>query len=252
MGSMAIALIVFACVFGGAMVGMGIGAVLPRHHLAGESKDVVKLAMAMIATMSALVLGLLTSSAKTHFDATSTELQQSAATILSLDRTLADYGPDAQPIRAAVKQGLALRLETTWPTDGTRPAAVDTSDTNATILRIEEVIRSLTPTTDDQRALKARALEQAGEVLHARWLVLSSGAAIPTPLLVVVVFWLATIFGSFGLFAPRNATVVGALFMCALSVSGALFLILELDTPLEGLLKVSPAPLRFALSRLGQ
>jgi hypothetical protein len=72
------------------------------------------------------------------------------------------------------------------------------------------------------------------------------------PFLVVMVFWLAVIFASFGLFAPRNATVIATLFVCALSVSGAIFLILELDSPFSGLLQISDAPLRNAIAHLGQ
>ena len=72
------------------------------------------------------------------------------------------------------------------------------------------------------------------------------------PFLVVLVFWLTILFISFGLFAPPNATVIATLFVCALSVSGAIFLILELDQPFEGLIRISSAPLRNALAHLGQ
>ena len=76
--------------------------------------------------------------------------------------------------------------------------------------------------------------------------------SIPVPFLVVLVLWLVVIFASFGLFAPRNATVVAVLVLCALSASGAIFLILEMDRPFEGLMKVSDVPLRYALSQLGR
>jgi hypothetical protein len=78
------------------------------------------------------------------------------------------------------------------------------------------------------------------------------GSSIPVPFLVVLVFWLAIIFASFGLFAPRNATVVATFFVCALSVSGAIFLILELDRSFEGFIQVSSAPLRVALAQISQ
>ena len=254
MSSPVIALIVFACVFGGAVIGMVLGAVLPPQHLTSETKDVVKLAMAMIATMAALVLGLLTSSAKGAFDTTSNEVKQSAATVLMLDRVLAVYGPETHDLRGAIRQGLTARLDATWPPPGRAQAPLDSPQTGPTVDRIDDAIRGLTPQNDIQRGLQARALQLTAEVLRTRWLVLgaSAGSAIPTPFLIVVVFWLATIFASFGLFAPRNATVLGALFVCALSVAGSIFLILEMDTPLSGLLKISPAPLRFALSHLGQ
>jgi hypothetical protein len=79
-----------------------------------------------------------------------------------------------------------------------------------------------------------------------------TGGSIPMPFLVVLVFWFTVIFITFGLFAPPNATVIAVLLVCALSVAGAIFLILELDRPFEGLIQISDAPLRSALARLGQ
>jgi hypothetical protein len=90
---------VFACVFGSAMLGLFAGNVLPEHHLSQDSKDVVKLGTALIATMAALVLSLLISSAKNTFDKMSDELLQNAARVVSLDRDLADYGPETREIR---------------------------------------------------------------------------------------------------------------------------------------------------------
>src|SRR5689334_23977436 len=87
---------------------------------------------------------------------------------------------------------------------------------------------------------------------HACAAVRTVGQLDPVPFLVVLVFWPCIIFASFGLFAPRNGTVIAAFFVCALSVSGAIFLILELDRSFEGLLQVSSTPLRSALSQLGQ
>jgi hypothetical protein len=89
--------------------------------------------------------------------------------------------------------------------------------------------------------------------MQTRWLTLGGlGASVPVLFLVVVVFWLTIILGSFGLLARRNATVVVVLFLCAVSVAGSIFLILEMDQPFEGLMKISSAPLRYALSQLGQ
>ncbi len=89
--------------------------------------------------------------------------------------------------------------------------------------------------------------------METRWLVVGAlGSSVPVLFLVVVVFWLTILFGSFGLFAPRNATVVSVLFLCALSVAGSIFLILEMDHPLDGLMKVSSDPIRYALSQLGR
>ncbi len=171
-----------------------------------------------------------------------------------LDRVLTAYGPETHDLRGAIRQGLTARLDATWPSDGRAAAPLDSPQAGPTVDRIDDAIRGLTPQNDAQRGLQARALQLTADLLRTRWLVLgsSAGSAIPTPFLIVVVFWLSTIFASFGLFAPRNATALGALLVCALSVAGSIFLILEMDTPLSGLLKISPAPLRFALAHLGQ
>lgn len=94
MNSLAIGLIVFFCVFGGALVGLFLHSALPEHHLGGESKDAVKVGIGLIATMTALVLGLLVSTAKASYDAKHNELTQMAADTLLLDRVLASYGPE--------------------------------------------------------------------------------------------------------------------------------------------------------------
>jgi hypothetical protein len=113
-------------------------------------------------------------------------------------------------------------------------------------------IRALKPTTDAQRWVQARALDQAETVLRARWVVLGElGSSIPWPSIIVLVFWLTITFTSFGLQAPANATVLAVLVLCALSVAGAVFLTLEMDGPFDGLIQVSAEPVRYALTRLG-
>ena len=96
MQSLTISSIVFACVFGSALLGMLLRTTVPDHHVSQDSKDVVKMAMGLLATMAALVLGLLTASAKSSFDTVDSEVQQSAAHIILLDRVLAQYGPAAR------------------------------------------------------------------------------------------------------------------------------------------------------------
>jgi len=251
--SVAIAWITFACVFGASLLGMFLRKVLPDEHLSADSKDTVKLAMGLIATMAALVLGLLTGSAKSTFDTQDNEVKQGAANIVVLDRTLAHYGPETRDIRDLIRQAVVFRLGVTWPEDGSKPGRLDVPEATPAVEGIEDKIRALSPQTDSQRALQSRALQVAGEILQLRWLLLGqAGNPVQTPLLVVLIFWLAALFASFGLFAPRNATVLAVLLVAALSVSGSIFLILEMNRPFAGLLKISSAPLRFALSHLGQ
>ena len=253
MSSLIVGLIAFACIFGGVILGIVIRSKLPEHHLDSESRDVVKLGIGVIAMMTALLLGLVTASAKSAFDSQATAVRQSAADILALDRILARYGPETKDLRELIRVMVAYRLAMTWPEDGSSPAKMDVAESTFAVETIEDRILELSPQTDAQREFKSRALMISGNFMRARWLV-SGGKVetIPWMLLIAVIFWLTVIFGSFGLFAPPNATVVTVLFFCALSIAVSIFLILELEQPFEGVIKVSSAPLRFVLSHLGQ
>jgi len=253
MTAIEIASITFICTFGGALAGTSIRHRLPDPHLSRESQDVVRLGMGLVATMTALLLGLVTASAKGTFDAQDNAIRTSGANILTLDRHMARYGAETAPIRALIKRSLAYRIETIWPESGERATDLDNPAKTPAIEEIENQILALTPSTDTQRWLKTEALKLSTDVVKMRWRVLgASSGAVPRSFLIVVIFWLTATFTSFGLYAPRNATVVAVLAMAALSVAAAVFLILELDGPLDGLIKISGEPLRYALARLGQ
>ena len=249
----AIALLVFACVFGGALLGMFLRGVMPDHHLSEDSKEVIKLGMGLIATMAALVLGLVIASAKSAYDTQEAAVKHTAAKILLLDRMLAHYGPETRETRALLRRTVAARVEAIWPAERAHPARLGTPEALAAAQGIEARILQLAPQTDLQHWLQDQALQIGSDIAETRWLILGGlSSVVPMPFLVVVVFWLTIIFGSFGLFAPRNGTVVAVLFLCALSVAGSIFLILEMGQPFQGLMKISSAPLRYALSQLGQ
>ncbi|HSE21132.1 MAG TPA: hypothetical protein VLB68_05720 [Pyrinomonadaceae bacterium] len=253
MDSGALAPIVFASVFGSALFGFYLGKKLPDRHLDGDSKDIVKLATGLIATLSALVLGLLVSSAKGTFDQAKNELMQMAVKIVVLDRVLAQYGPEAAEIRELLKTGF---------TEGSRPlisgnkAEQDKLDSSEGVARLEGVqlrIRELTPRNDAQRGLQLRATQITSELATSRWLlIMQRRGSISIPLLVVMVLWLSIIFAAWGVYSPRNLIVAVTLCLSALAVSGATFLILELDQPLTGVIRVSPGPLQRALEHLGE
>jgi hypothetical protein len=248
-----IALIVFACVFGGALLGMFLRVLIPEHHLNEDTKDVIKLGMGLIATMAALVLGLMIATAKSSYDTQSEAVKHTSAKVLLLDRLLSNYGSETKEARELLRRTVAARLEAIWPEDRSQRPRPDASETLFADRRIEAEILRLSPQNDAQRWLRTQALRVGRDIMETRWFVLGSlGSSIPVQFLVVVVFWLMIIFGSFGLFSPRNATVVAVLFLCALSVAGSIFLILELDQPFEGMVKLSSAPLRYTLSHLGR
>ena len=223
-----VGMIVFTCTFGGALLGMWLRTVLREHHLDGESRDTIKVAIGLIATMTALVLGLVTASAKSSFDAVDTAVKQSAAQLLALDRVLARYGPETGEIRKGLKQAIGARIDMVWPQGPSKPADLDPTGSGAasTAEGLADAIRGLKPRDDSQRALQSRALDLAETLLQTRWLVLAGAeSSVPLPFLVVLLFWLTVIFGSFGVFARPNAMVLAALFVCALSIGAALFLV---------------------------
>jgi hypothetical protein len=245
-----IAAIVFVLLVGGAGVGMALRQRLPADHLSADSRDSVKLAMGLIATMAALVLGLLIASAKSAFDTTESEFREMAANVLLLDRLLAGYGPDAKDARDAIRQSVARRLEAL---DAAEPPDIDMPGMTSNVESIEKRLRALMPASDEQTWLKTRAVQVASDVARTRWLVLgSSGPAIQMPFLVVLAFWLSALFASFGLFAPRNGTVMVVLVLSAASVATAIFLILEMGSPFAGVMRISSAPLRYTFAHLGE
>jgi hypothetical protein len=250
MSSIAISLIVFLCLFGGTVIGILLGGTFPEHHLSSDSKDTVRVAMGLVATMAALVLGLLVSSAKSSYDTQSAELTDMSARVILLDRVLAHYGPETQEARDLLRGAVADSLDRIWPQERRKTSAAAPSFSAEGLL---DKIQALSPTDDTQRSLKAQALSMAIGLSQTRWLIFEQGAtSVSKPMLVILVFWLTAIFLSFGLFASRNATATAALFVSGLSVSCAIFLILEMYTPFGGLIKISSAPLRSALAHLGK
>ncbi len=248
-------MVVFVCTFVGALVGMQLQNVVPEHHLGSDSRETVKGGIGLIATMTALVLGLVTASAKTSFDAVDTELKQTATEILTLDRLLARYGSETSDIRDGLRHALGVRIEMIWPQGSSRSANLDSirSGTAPGVEGLADAIGDLEPRDDSQRALQSRALELAEALLQTRWIALAgTEASVPMPFLVILTFWLTITFASFGMFAPRNTTVIAVLLVYALSVGSAVFLLLEMDGPFDGLLRVSAEPLRNAYEHLNQ
>jgi hypothetical protein len=249
MNSLIVGSIVFICAFGGALLGMFLRSALPEHHLSAESKDAVKVGVGLIATMAALVLGLLVATAKASFDTKSSELTEMSADTVMLDRMLAHYGPETRPIREQLRRAGAHSLEMLWPQNGQAPRLEPAGGAEV----LYDAIDALSPKNDAQRAVQSQALELTVGIGKTRWLLFEqSGSSISTPFLIVLVFWLTIIFMSIGLFAPHNTTVIATLLVCALSVSGAIFMIIELDQPFVGMIRISSAPVKNALAHLGQ
>jgi hypothetical protein len=187
----AVGLIVFACVFGGALLAMSLRRLPPEHHRSSESR---------------------------------------------------------QSLRATVEAAHAQ----IWPDENFHPTRL--APATAAPEAIYEMVQSLSPQGEAQRSLQAQALASATGLAQARWLLFAQAteSPIPLPFLIVLVFWLCVIFASFGLYAPANPTIVATVCVCALSVAGAIFLILDLALPFAGVIRVSRAPLRGAVAQLGR
>lgn len=244
---------VLVCVFGGALFGVFLRTVLPDHHVNDASKGTVALVMGLVATLAALVLGLLVASAKSSFDVANEGFRQSAAKLILVDRTLAQYGPEAGELRVLIHKNAAARLEQLFPKDGTSRATLSSPQGTAATESVLHRIRALSPQNEAQRVMQSRALELMEAVTQARWMAIEEeDDRIPGPFLFVLVFWLTVMFASFGLSAPRHATTFAVLFLGAVSVAAAIFLIEELYDPLSGVIAVSSAPMYKALGLLGK
>jgi hypothetical protein len=241
---------VFACIFGGALLGSLLGGLLPAVHVSPDSKDVLKLGIGVIGTMAALVLGLLLASAKGSFETQKNEITQMSVNVIQLDRILAGYGADSKQARDLLSRTVTEALDRIWPEENHGPVNLEPARGWELVF---DKIHTLVPGTDDQRWLRDRALQLSMDLGHTRWLLREQAdPVLPAPFLVVVVFWLTVLFASFGVFEPRNTTVMATQFLCALSVSTAIYLILDLERPFHGLIQVSSAPFRTALAHLGQ
>jgi hypothetical protein len=240
-------LTVLAVVFSGALLGMLAGRLLPEHHLSGETKSAVSVSMAVLGTLSALVIALLLSTASGAFATRSQGVTQISADLIQLDRLLRRYGPETQEVRGLLRRYAAAKLQDLFPADP-RQLAVDSESTVAMLEALEDQVLGLAPADEARRWLRTRALQLTGGMLQTRWLLVQqSAASIPIPFLALMVSWLSIVFASFGLFAPRNMTVIAALFLCAVAVSGAVMMILDLQTPFGGVISIPSAPMRHAL-----
>jgi hypothetical protein len=245
------ALIVFGCLVGAVLLGRILRRLLPEDHLTADSRDTIKLAMGLVATMTALVLGLLVSSVKGAYDTERSEVILMASKITFLGRVLDAYGPEAADVRALLRNTMGEAIQQMWPGQMRRPTDRN-PDVQAGNLAYAALQR-LSPQNDMQRALKSQATTLAGDLAQTRSLLAAQSVpSVSQPMLIILVSWLVVIFLGFSVLAPPNATTIFALMVSALAVSGAIFLILELDEPFGGLIGISSQPMLNALHQLAK
>jgi hypothetical protein len=251
MKDLLISLLVFAIIFGGAVAGMIVRPLLSEQHQSQDSRDVVKMTTGLIGTLTALVLGLLIASAKSSFDQKTNQVRQLTATIILIDDLFMQYGPEAVHLRSLLRQSIPPLANRIWQEEGVATGRPVRFVSSAEALALENELERLPPANDTQRSLQSRAIQAFTEAAQIRLqLFARTGGSIPTPFLIILVFWLSAIFVSATLFAETNLIVITALFVGALSFASAVFLVLELDNPFTGLMGISSATLWSALPPL--
>ena len=252
MDSAGIALIAFACIFGGALLGTFCHR-LVAQALCADVKDAMKQVISLIGMMASLALGLLVASANSSFTARNDALDSIAADIVQLDRVLAGYGAEAQGVRESLRSLVASTIERVWPEEGSGRVRVATGKVPASVESIQRTLYALSPDNEMQKKLQSRAVTLFDNVLQTRALALEKASrTLPTPFLVVMVFWLSMVLFGINLFVAPRGIAIASMFVGALCMSAAIFLILQLDNPFEGMMRVSSAPLRRALGVLAQ
>ena len=226
---------------------------LPEHHRSSETHDAIKLTTGMISVLAALVLGLLTASVKNAFDTTDAQIRQFAATLILLNETLRDYGPETASIRDLLRRYAARALEDNWPEESSTPVKIEDTESGALLDGVRLAILDLAGGDARRDGLKSQAASLGESALRTRWLLIERADTSIQPLLMeILVVWITMIFISFGYNAPRNTTVTVALFLGAAALAGCVFLIVEMDSPFEDLIKISSKPMRDALAHMSR
>ena len=247
-----VSLVILACMVAGVLCGWVLAGLLPSDHLTADGRDTIKVSVAMVATISALVLGLLTADSKSALDGKQEQVRTMASDILRLDRMLAMIGPDTAGIRDDLKSAVGQRIAAVWP-DQAGDVALGAVKQGAAVEGILRGLLALQPKGDTETWLRSQALDLANDMGGIRWtLVAESSSVIQWPFVILVAFWLTIVFASFALFAPRNASVGVAMLLAAVSVAGAFYLILDMDQPYSGLIRVESRPLVDTYASLGR
>jgi len=244
-----VSLVILLVVLCGTILGMVIGRRLPAQHLSSDTKTVISASMAVVGTLSALMLGLLISDSSQAFSARHHEITRVSADFIRLDRLLRRYGPDAAAARSEFRRYARTKLEGLLAPGSASPNSANQGRLQ-TLEHVQDMILALKPGDDRQRWVKEQLIQRTVDVGDTRWWVLERPTnSIPVPVLVLVVFWQTILFGSFGLVAPKNLTATLALVLCVVAASSgiATVLAMEMDTPFRGLIRLSSAPVHYAL-----
>jgi hypothetical protein len=251
MNSIAVTSIVFVSILAAGLVGMAVRRAIPADHLGSSEKEVARLVTGLMTTMTAIVLGMLVSSAKASYDARTNEVAEISTQVVAVDRLLSKYGTETGEVRAQFRLLVEASVNRIWPAQA--PEHVELKPGTEGEILVDQ-LRLLAPKSNDQADVKSQVLRMIADLRQTQWLLFlkSQQSAIPIPLLLVVVTWLSLIYFSFGVFTEPSSTIIVTLAVGALAVSTAVLMILELYTPFRGVLRISSEPILAALSQMGR
>jgi hypothetical protein len=244
-------LVTFGSTVGGMLLGMVLRALLPAVTLNSETKEVVRLGVGLLATLSAVAISLMIASAKTSYDTQDAHFRQFSADVILTDQLLAQYGAGAVEIRKLMRIAVPTALDRIWREKAIGAPQNNAFSTSSVAEQIYDAIEALSPAGDAQHLLKPRIEQAAADIARARLLMFADvDTPIMTPFLLILVFWLTVIFISFSLFVEPGPVILVAMLIFALSVASALFLVEDLSRPFAGLMQISNEHLREALAPL--
>lgn len=243
-----IAVVTWALAFAAGMLGMSIGQRLPEKHRTEQSGIAIWNAMGIVSTLTAIALGLLISVANGSFREKQDQLMSTSSDLIRMDHLLRMYGPEADGARQLFKDYATSMMQDVFSSKGGL-ADVENEQTLNMAVKAEFAIASFRPSNETQRWLQPHMLDVANKVIEEHFeLVKQRLDALPGALTTLLLIWLALLFVSYGLYTPRHLTSVIIFMLSTGAASGAVFLILELETPHRGVVYLSPAPLQHAVN----
>jgi hypothetical protein len=244
-------LVTLASTIGGSVLGAVLRHCLPARHLGADNKEVIRLGVGLLATLSAVAISLMIASAKSSYDIQDAHFRQFSADVILTDQLLAQYGPEAAGIRLLIRQAVPAALDRVWAEKAIGAPQAHPFTASSAAEQIYDRIEALSPASDAQRLLKPRIEQASGDIARARLLMFADvDTPIQPPFLAVLILWLTVIFTSFSLFVEPGPVIAVALLVFALSIASALFLVADLSRPFTGLMQVSNQHLRDALGPL--
>ncbi|WP_419899620.1 bestrophin-like domain [Roseomonas sp. USHLN139] len=235
-------------VFGAALLGLRMRRSLPGPHLASEARDGVVRGTSTISLLASLVLGLLLSTSKATLDNTDRQIQLHAADLVALDQALQDYGPEAAALRGTVREVARRTLRDIWPPAGAPFLGLSDEAVAAALDSLARAALDLPAAGPAQQWARGQMLELTAALRRQRILLGEQAGPTVRPIfLVVLVAWISALFFFYGLHTPANGSTLAAFLVFAVVTGSAFFLILEMDSPLEGILRISSTPLERAL-----